>query len=106
MINGRIIEIEQIIDNLMVDILVPLRTSKSINHDAFNKLYNILNEIILQVNGEELIRRNLVGMLYFIYISVASEADHSHSSSIFMEVAKLEDHLSRIFWDSPFKKEI
>lgn len=103
MINNRIIEIEQSINNLTVDLLVPIRNSKTVNREAFDKLYLILDELKALIKGELMISRRLAGLLFFIYTSISGEAEHAHySSPVFIEVARLEDYLSKILWDSPF----
>lgn len=43
MINDRIIEIEEAINKLTVDLLVPIRTSKTVNEEAFDQY--IMNNI-------------------------------------------------------------
>lgn len=102
-ISDRIIEIEEIINKLTVDLLVPIRTSKTVNKLAFDKLYLLLDELKSLIKGEVLISRKLAGLLFFIYTSITAEAEHSHySNPIFIEVGRLEDYLSKILWDSPF----
>lgn len=103
MINDRMIEIEESINKLTVDLLVPIRTSKTVNKEVFDKLYLLLDELKALIKGETLINRKLAGLLFFIYTSISAEAEHAHySSPIFMEVGRLEDYLSKILWDSPF----
>jgi|GEM_PF-2094573 hypothetical protein len=103
MINNRIIEIEENINKLIVDLLVPIRTAKSVNKEAFDKLYLLLDELKVLIKGESIISRKLAGELFFIYTSISGEAEHSHyTSPIFIEAGRLEDYLSKILWDSPF----
>lgn len=103
MINNRMIEIEESINKLIVDLLVPIRTSKTINKAAFDKLYLLLEEVKMLVKGEVVINRRIAGLLFFIYTTVSAEAEHAHySNPIFIEVGRLEDYLSKILWDSPF----
>ncbi|NMO94325.1 hypothetical protein [Paenibacillus lemnae] len=105
MINDRMIEIEEAINKLTIELLVPLRTSKKVNKEAFDKLYALLEELKELVKGEVLIRRKLAGLLFFIYSSISAEGEHTHySDPIFIEAGKLEDYLSKILWDSPFGK--
>ncbi len=103
MINDRMTEIEESINKLIVDLLVPIRTSKTVDKGVFNKLYLLLDELKALIKGESIISRKLAGELFFIYTSISAEAEHAHySSPIFIEVARLEDYLSKILWDSPF----
>lgn len=107
MINDRIIEIEEAINKLTVELLVPIRTSKTVNKEAFDKLYVLLDELKELVKGEILIRRKLAGLLFLIYTSISAEAEHAHySNPIFIETGKLEGYLSKILWDSPFGKGV
>ncbi len=103
MINDRMIEIEESINKLTVDLLVPIRASKSINREAFDKLYLLLDELKVLIKGEILINRKLAGVLFFIYTTVSAEAKHAnYPDHIFIEAGMLEDYLSKILWDSPF----
>ncbi|GAA0075641.1 hypothetical protein UT300005_00190 [Clostridium sp. CTA-5] len=103
MINNKMIEIEESINKLTVDLLVPIRTSKTVNKEAFDKLYLLLDELKILIKGELIISRKLAGLLFFIYTSISAEAEHAHYlSPIFIEVGRLEDYLSKILWDSPF----
>ncbi len=106
MINDRMKKIEESIDVLTLDLLVPLRTSKSINRVAFDELYTLFDELKILLKGEKSIDRKLPGLMFFIYTSVAAEAEHAHyTNPIFIEVARLEGYLDQILWDSPFGKE-
>lgn len=105
--NNRIEEITKIINNLATDLLIPVRTSKSVNKEAFAEFYKLLDEVIILVREKELINRKLAGLLFFIYTTISAEAEHAnYSSPIFLEASKLEDYLSKILWDSPFGKSI
>lgn len=105
--NSRIIEIQESINKLTVDLLVPIRTSKTVNKEAFDKLYSLLDELKGLVKGEILINRKLAGLLFFIYTTISAEAEHAHyTNPIFIESGKLEDYLSKILWDSPFGEGI
>ncbi|MBW6411912.1 hypothetical protein [Clostridium weizhouense] len=61
MINDRMIEIEESINKLTVDLLFPIRTSKTVNKEAFDKLYFLLDELKILIKGELIISRKLVG---------------------------------------------
>lgn len=92
------------IDKLTVDLLVPARVEKTINREAFNKLYLLLDEVQENVKGSNSIDRKLAGLLFFIYTSIQAEAEHcSYPNALFLEAGKLEEYLSEILWDSPFE---
>ncbi len=92
------------IDELVQDLLVPARTEKKIDRHAFDEFYGILIELEKRMQGEEYVSRKIAGLLFFIYRSLSSEAEHcSYNDELFIAVAKLEDMLDRILWDSPFR---
>ena len=55
------------IDELVQDLLIPARTEKTIDKQAFEKFYGILIELGKKMKGEEYIPRNTAGLLFFIY---------------------------------------
>ena len=49
--------------------------------------------------------RKIAGLLFFIYRSLSEETQYcNYNDELFLAVAKLEDILDRIFWESPLKK--
>ncbi|MBP3621089.1 MAG: hypothetical protein J6J16_04955 [Lachnospiraceae bacterium] len=92
------------IDELVQDLLIPARTEKTIDKQAFEKFYGILIELEKEMKGEECVPRKIAGLLFFIYRTLSAEAEHcSYNDELFIAVANLEDMLDRILWDSPFK---
>lgn len=92
------------IDELVQDLLIPARTEKTIDKQAFEKFYGILIELEKEMKGEECVPRKIAGLLFFIYRTLSAEAEHcSYNDELFIVVANLEDMLDRILWDSPFK---
>lgn len=92
------------IDELVQDLLIPARTEKKIDMQVFEKFYGILIELENELKGEDSIPREIAGLLFFIFRSLSAEAEHcSYNDELFIAVAKLEDMLDRILWDSPFK---
>lgn len=98
MTNKRLNSITQEIDLLIQDLLIPLRTSKTINRNAFDKLYTLLDETGNIIKDEDVVPVQLVGKLLFIYITMNGEGDHvKYTDPIFMEIGKVESYLSKIF---------
>jgi len=98
MINSKFTEIYNGVDMLIQDLLIPLRTSKTVNKDAFEKLYKLLDDLEILVSKEENIPVKLVGKLFFIYMSMNGEADHvRYPDPVFMEIGKMESYLDKIF---------
>lgn len=93
------------INDIILDLLGPVRTKKEIKREIFDKLYLILDNIKKEIKGEEVIPRKLAGILFFIYFSLNAEAIHTkYPDAIFMETANIESYLDDIIWDSPFKE--
>ena len=92
------------INELVQELLIPARTEKKVNTEVFEKFYGILIEMEKELKGEVYIPRKIAGLLFFIYRSLSADAEHcSYNDELFIVVAKLEDMLDRILWDSPFK---
>lgn len=98
MINERLLEIHDEIDLLIQDLLMPIRTSKTIEKTRFDKLYCLLDELIVILRTEENVPVKLVGKLFFIYMSMNGEAEHvKYPDPLFLELGKVEDYLNKIF---------
>lgn len=96
--DNRLNEIHSEIDSLIIGLLLPIRATKSISRADFDKLCILFDEIIEILKNEEYIPIKLVGLLFFIYESMNSEAYHSsYPEPLFMELATVNDYLSRIF---------
>ena len=93
------------VNEITTELLVPIRSSKTINKEAFDELYLLLDEVKKLVKGKEDISRKLAGLLFFIYTTISAEAEHvNYQNPLFIEVGRLEDYLGKILWDSPFGK--
>jgi len=91
------------IDNIVQKLLVPVRTEKKVDRESFDLFYEYLDKILELIQGKEMIPRKITGILFFIYTSLSGEVQNSdYRDPVFMEVAKLEGYLSKIYWDSPF----
>ena len=95
--NDRLNEIHNEIDSLIIDLLLPIRASKSISRIQFDKLYILLDELLALLKDEEFIPIKLAGKLFFIYESMNSEAYHSrYPEPLFLELGRVDDYLSKI----------
>lgn len=93
------------INELVQDLLIPARTQKIIDKEAFERFYNILERIENEVRGKDSIPRKIVGLIFFIYCSLSDEVvTNDYKDELFRAVGKLEGILDKIFWDSPFKE--
>lgn len=99
----QIAEIEKKINSLLPDILIPLRTSKSIASDSINELYFHLEELKNIMHGEKYILRSLTGRLFSIYKMIDGEARHARGAEqipVLRELSKLATFIEEIYWDN------
>ncbi|NOZ12426.1 MAG: hypothetical protein GXO69_02115 [Acidobacteria bacterium] len=81
--------IEQItaeIDSLMLDLLGPLRASKTINQAAFTKLKEKMDNLLPLMETQQQVPKELVGKLWFIFTSMLSEAEHAKTNREEIEI--------------------
>ncbi len=78
------------IDSLVLDLLGPLRTSKTINQMAFTRLKNSIEKLGPLLESRELVPKKLVGTLFFIFTSILSEAEHAKNN---------KDEIEFLAWD-------
>ena len=89
------------IDELIIDLLVPARTKKTIDQETFQRFWLLLEEIEKKVRDEEYISKKIVGILFFIYTQLSTEASYcDYTDELFIAVGRLEGMLDNIF-DSP-----
>lgn len=93
------------INAIVLDLLLPVRTQKIVDKKSFDILCGILDELAIELKGEEQIPRKIAGLLFFIYCSLSDNVlDNNYQNELFGAVGKLEELLDRVFWDSPFKE--
>ena len=95
-------EIENIIneiDSLLLDLLGPLRSSKTLNANAIARLTQSLDRLSPLLAEEQLVPKVLVGKLWFIFTSMLSEAEHAKDTREQIEIAAwdIQERLRRIF---------
>ena len=89
--------IEQSIDELILDLLLPLRSNKDINRKAFDKLYLNLDELKKITEGNSMISKSLIRLLFLIDQSISAEAEHVHySHPIFKELGIVNNYITEI----------
>lgn len=92
-------EITAKIDALTLDLLGPLRMSKTINHGALAKLTEALDALGPLLEPETMISKSLAGKLWFIFTSMLSEAEHARSNREQIEIVAwdIQERLRRLF---------
>ncbi|AKG36408.1 hypothetical protein [Paenibacillus durus] len=69
----RMEEIMILLDSIATEIIVPLR-SKIINEPAFNKLYEIMDELQDLLRNEKKVEKDLVAILFLIYTQLGTQS--------------------------------
>jgi hypothetical protein len=58
---SRISELEGRLDTLTIEVLLPLRMSKTVETEAVNRMYALVSELAAELGDSELVPRLLVG---------------------------------------------
>ena len=91
-------ELENRLDTLTTTILLPLRASKHVDHQAMNQLSQLIADLISEVGDAPVIPRRLTGKLWFIFTQMLSEADHTRSPEEILNSAwRYADQLQKLF---------
>ncbi len=95
---SQIDDIEARLDTLTTTILVPLRASKHIDHQALSRLNDLVEDLIAQIGDAPTISRRLTGKLWFIFTQMLAEADHTHAPDEILRSAwNYQDQLEKLF---------
>jgi hypothetical protein len=73
-----------------------------VDEQAFNRLFELLDELIPVIKDEELISRKAVGLLFHIYVQLETQLAYSRDSQagpIQQKHAKLLTYLRKVFGD-------
>ena len=93
----------QQIEDLLQDLLIPARMEHIIEKKSFDKLLIILKDLEKEYQGKDNISRDIAGLLFFIYRTLSENiVTNDYTDESFIAMAKLEDTLDKIFWDSKF----
>lgn len=92
-------KISKTVDRLSLEILLPLRTSKTLNETAIRELELALDNLEVELKGEVVVPKQLVGDLLFIFASILTEARYAKNSQQMIEETawRIEDKMERIF---------
>jgi hypothetical protein len=87
------------IDSLILDLMCPLRMSKTINQVAFTKLTQAMDRLQPLIDQETFVPKVLVGKLWFIFTSMLSEAEHAKDKREEIEILAwdIEERLRELF---------
>lgn len=94
----RITELEARLDTLTTQVLLPLRASKKVDSQAINELYELVDDLAVEIGESTDISRRLAGKLWFIFTQMLSEADHTSTpDDILMSAWSYAGRLEKIF---------
>lgn len=94
--NIRLLEIENEIDILLTEIIVPLR-KKEINEQAFEKLFNILDESTYLLENKSVISKKFAGLLFFAYTQIETQGKYAkYPDPIFEKLGLLKNRIRNI----------
>jgi len=93
----RIREITSEIDQLALQILGPLRSSKKLDVASFERLKELIVELTPLLKDQDSVPRILTGNLWFIFTSILTEAEYAKNRQE-LELAAwgLQDKLRRL----------
>ena len=99
MSNERLSQLVSKLDRLILEVLVPLRSSKTIDSAVFQRLESALSELGDALHDEELVPKALAGNLLFLFTTMLTEAEHAKEGRQAIETAAwaIEESLRRIF---------
>ena len=89
------------IDLVVLDVLGPLRTSKTVNEAAHARLGVAVDRLGVLLESESLVPKKVVGSLWFIFTSMLTEAEQARDpkqrEKIEMTAWDFAERLRRIF---------
>ena len=95
---SQIDQLETRLDTLTTAILVPMRASKQVDHQALGQLHHLVEDLISEVGDASVIPRRLAGKLWFVFTQMLSEADHTRSPEEILRSAwSYQDQLQKLF---------
>jgi hypothetical protein len=92
-------ELERKIKALTGDIIVPLR-GKEINEQAFEELFLLLEQLVIDVQQKDTISRNIVGHLFLLYTQIEIQlryAQEHQAEPIKKKKIPLTTYLRKVF---------
>jgi hypothetical protein len=94
-------EIEARLAGLTTEILLPLRTSKTLDPEAVSRLYQVADDLAAVFADAEVVPRALTGNLWFVFTQMLTEADHTRSPDEILDAAwGYQERLVKIFGPS------
>ena len=98
-INSNLENLIQKIDNIALNILLPLRAEKVIDSKIMNEFHSLLDELDNALKLEQTVPKKIVGIVWFVFTAMLAEAEHAKEERDSIEIAawKIADKLQHIF---------
>jgi hypothetical protein len=75
------------LDEIILQLLVPLRTSKTLDARVLKRVTELIDEIGGHLAAEPMVPKQLVGTLWFIFTTMLAEAAHARTNRNEIELA-------------------
>jgi len=87
------------LDEIILDLLGPLRMSKKLDRHVLQRVTDLIDEIGEHLAGEPLVPKKHVGTLWFIFTMMLAEAQHARTNREEIELAAWDvaERLQKIF---------
>ena len=96
--NSEIHQLESRVDQLSLDILGPLRLSKTLNFPALRELEGHLDRLGILLGSANEVPRVLTGKLWIVFCSMLAEAEHATEPDEILNAAwAVQEKLRRIY---------
>ena len=86
------------LNKIIPDLLIPARTSKTIDKQAFENFNELLSTIQNNIKNDNSIPKQIVGKQFDIYVALCTESQYCEfDSDLFIKTAEYESFLSKLF---------
>ena len=93
--------LEDRLDRVTTELLVELRATKTVNSTAMLELLEVADGLAEALSSQQLVPRDLVGKLWFVFTAMLTEAEHSKAPDAILDAAwDYQERLRHIFGPS------
>jgi hypothetical protein len=87
------------LDSATLELLGPLRTTKTLDQGALERVKGLIDQISACLGPELLVSRDLTGRLWFVFTAMLAEAEHAKANrqQIETEAWDVQERLRRLF---------
>lgn len=92
------LQFEQLLDRLTTDLLIPLRTEKTVVKETLDAICSAVAGERTAGHFDDLIESRLVGKLWYVFCAMLAEADHARDPNPILNAAwRYQEELRRAF---------